>query len=286
MTLAEALSRAAARLAEAGIDDARVEAEVLLRHALQIDRGRLFRSLKDDIESGASCRFESLIERRLGHEPAAYITGHREFYGLDIEVSPAVLIPRPETEILVEAAIEAAGPRSRIRRGPVLADIGTGSGAVAIALALNVPRASVYGVDLWPEALALAQRNADRLGASDRVLFLRGDLFTPLPEFVDVVVANLPYVKTADWERLPPEIRDHEPRLALDGGADGLDLIRAFLAEASAFLRPKGVVCLEFGFGQGEAVTALARRSFPESRVEVRKDLAGIDRVLIVSPRG
>jgi release factor glutamine methyltransferase len=285
VSLAATLASARRRLAQAGIEDAGLEAEVLLRHALSWSREQLLARLDEEAPQEALCRFEGFLARRLAREPAAYITGHREFFGLDFEVTPATLVPRPETELLVEAAIEVAKPRGRIRRGPVLADIGTGCGAIAVALALNVPRADVYAVDTSPEALAVAERNAERHGVASRVLFYRGDLLAPLPEFADVLVANLPYVPTAEWERLPPELRDHEPRTALDGGADGLDVIRDFLAEAPRFLRPRGCVCLEFGFGQAQAVKDIARRHFPGHTLEVRRDLAGIERVLVVSPR-
>ncbi len=284
MTVAEALASGKARLAEAGIEDAALEAEVLLRHALSATRESLFASLNDGLEPEPACLYDDFLGRRLHHEPTAYITGHREFFGLDFEVTPATLIPRPETELLVEASIEVAKPRGRIRRGAVVADIGTGSGAIAIAIALNVARSDVYGVDLSAEALAVAQRNAGRHGVDNRVLFYRGDLLAPLPEYVDVLVANLPYVPTAEWQRLPPEIRDNEPRAALDGGLDGLDIIRALLLDAPNFLRPGACVCLEFGFGQSKAVSALAADAFPGYAIEIRKDLAGIDRVLVISP--
>jgi release factor glutamine methyltransferase len=283
MTIAEVLSAAARRLADEGIEDARFEVEVLLRHVLGIDRARLLARLQEPLTEEQSCRFEAMLVRRLAHEPAAYITGQREFYGLDFEVTPAVLIPRPETEVLVEAVIELAKERSRVRRGPVIADIGTGSGAIAVSVALNVPRSEVYAVDSSPEALKIARRNAERLGV-ERIMFLRGDLCTPLPEYVDILAANLPYVKTSDWTTLPPEIRDHEPRLALDGGEDGLDVVRRLVEEAPRFLRPKGAVCLEIGFDQADEVRAIAAVSFPGYKVEVRQDLAGLDRVFIIFP--
>jgi release factor glutamine methyltransferase len=283
LTVREALAAARRRLQEAGIEDSALEAEVLLRHALGLDRAGLFSRSDEAVPAGALSRFDSYVERRLKHEPTAYITGVREFFGIEFEVSPAVLIPRPETETLVEAAIELARPRSRIRRGPVIADIGTGSGAVAIALALNVARSDVYAVDSSAEALAVARRNAERLGA-DRVLCLRGDLLTPLPEYVDVLVANLPYVRSDQIQQLAPEVREYEPRAALDGGPDGLTVIGRFLRDAPSFLRPNGAVCLEFGDGQTEAVRDLARRAFPGLRLQIRKDLAGRDRVLIISP--
>jgi len=285
VTIGQSLARGRRRLEEAAVEDAGLEAEVLLRHALGMSREEFLARLGEEPDANAACRFEELVARRLAHEPTAYITGHREFFGLDFEVTPATLIPRPETELLVEAAIELGKPRGRIRRGAVFADIGTGSGAIAVALALNVARCDVHAVDVSREALEVAQRNVERHGVGDRVYLHRGDLLTPLPEFVDVVVANLPYVTTADWERLPPEIRDHEPRAALDGGADGLDAIRELLREGPRFLRPRGCAVIEFGTGQAEAVKALARESFPEPALEVRRDLAGIERVLLITPR-
>lgn len=278
-----ALADARQRLASAGIEDAALEAEVLLRHALGLTREELFTAKDGAIEAEARSRFEAMLGRRLAHEPTAYITGMREFFGLDFEVTSATLIPRPETELLVEAAIEVAKPRGRIRRGPVMADIGTGSGAVAVALAKNIARSDVHAVDVSAAALEVAERNCERHGVSKRVYLHRGDLLTPLPEFVDVIVANLPYVTTADWARLPPELRDYEPRPALDGGEDGLDLIRALLADAPSFLRPRGCVCIEFGAGQTDSVKAAAREAFPGHLLEVRKDLAGIDRVLVIA---
>ncbi len=282
MTLAEVLSAARRRLREAGIEDEDLEAEVLLRHALGLDRAALFQRLSEAADPDAACRFENLLARRLQHEPTAYITGHREFYGLDFEVTPAVLIPRPETEHLVEAAIELGKTRSRIRRGPIFADVGTGSGAVAVALACKVPRSEVYAIDVSREALAVAARNLVRHGVENRVMLLRGDLLSPLPEYVDVLVADLPYVPTGDLERLAPEVRDHEPRSALDGGPDGLDLFRRLFVDAAHFLRPRGAVCLEFGQGQTGALREMAALAFPKALVQVRKDLAGSDRVLVI----
>jgi release factor glutamine methyltransferase len=285
VTIGSALTSARGRLAEDGIEDAAIEAEVLLRHALGVSRETLFASLNEEIGPEAACRFDSYMGRRLAHEPLAYITGSREFYGLDFEVTPATLIPRPETELLVEVAIELARPRGRIRRGALIADVGAGCGAIAVALAVNVPRSEVYAIDISPDALEVAQRNAERHGVANRVHLYRGDLLTPMPEYVDVIVANLPYVTTADWERLAPEIRDHEPRAALDGGSDGLDAIRELLRDAPRLLRPKGCVCLEFGASQGSAVREIAARHFPGYALEVRPDLAGIDRVLMISPQ-
>jgi release factor glutamine methyltransferase len=283
VTSAETLAAGRRRLAEAGIEDAALEAELLLRQALGLTRERLLTRLRDDVPPEGAAAYESLLARRIGHEPSAYITGRREFYGRDFEVTPDVLIPRPETELLVETAVELAKPRSRIRRGAILADVGTGSAVLAVSLALCLPRAEVYAIDVSREALAVASRNVGRHGVEQRVHLLRGDLLTPLPEYVDVIVANLPYVKSSDWTVLPPEVRDHEPRLALDGGPDGLDVVRRLLAQAPHYLRPRGALCLEIGADQGQAAARLAADSFPTAAIEVRKDLAGTERVLVVS---
>ncbi len=173
----------------------------------------------------------SLLERRLAHEPTAYIVGRREFYGLDLETTPAALIPRPETELLVREAI------ARRREPLLIVDVGTGNGAIAVALAVHLPQAALVAIDLSRGALALAVRNARRHGVESRVSFLQADLLAPLAQPADIIVANLPYVCTADWEALPPEIREHEPRCALDGGPDGLrEIGRA--ARAGACLSP------------------------------------------------
>jgi release factor glutamine methyltransferase len=283
VTSAETLAAGRRRLAEAGIEDAALEAELLLRQALGLTRERLLTRLRDDVPPEGAAAYESLLARRIGHEPSAYITGRREFYGRDFEVTPDVLIPRPETELLAETAVELAKPRSRIRRGAILADVGTGSAVLAVSLALCLPRAEVYAIDVSREALAVASRNVGRHGVEQRVHLLRGDLLTPLPEYVDVIVANLPYVKSSDWTVLPPEVRDHEPRLALDGGPDGLDVVRRLLAQAPHYLRPRGALCLEIGADQGQAAARLAADSFPTAAIEVRKDLAGRERVLVVS---
>jgi release factor glutamine methyltransferase len=282
VTIAEAISAATRVLEAAGIEDARIEAELLLRHALGVDRAALYARLDEALPDNVAACHEALLGRRLDREPSAHILGEREFYGLAFKVTPDVLVPRPETELLVETAIELAKPRSRIRRGPIIADVGTGSGAITVALALNVPRSSLYAIDYSREALEVAEANAKAHGVADRVMCLRGDLLSPLPEYVDVIVANLPYVTTAELETLAPEVRDHEPRLALDGGADGLGLIRRLLDEAPRYLRPNGAVCIEIGAAQGTAAISAARAAFPDAAIELRRDFAGRDRVVVV----
>ena len=282
-TVRGALRRARDRLTAADVEHAELEAEVLLRHALSPDallnRASLYTRLVDLIDDASAGRYEALIERRLAHEPSPYITGRREFYGLDFKVTPDVLIPRPETELLVECALKARAAQSP---EPVIVDVGTGSGAIAIAIASALPNARVIATDVSEAALAVARDNAVTNDVEGRVVLLLGDLLAPLDMPVDVIVANLPYVTTPDWEALEPELREHEPRLALDGGDDGLDLIRRLLAQTPAHLKQGGAVCLEFGIGQRDAIVALGRAAFPEARIEIYDDFSGIPRVIVV----
>ena len=276
MTIADALHAAQQILRDGGIDDADLEAEVLLRHALGLQRHQLFARLHEEIDGSASQRFDALLQRRLAHEPTAYIVSHREFYAIDLEMTPAALIPRPETELLVDEAIRLTPP------GASIVDIGTGSGAIAIAVGFHLPDAIIYAIDESSDALALAARNAERHGVADRIRFLQGDLFAPLPEAVDVIVANLPYVPTSEWESLPAEIREHEPRQALDGGPTGTLVLERFLRESPRYLRPGGRLLAEIGWDEGERLRAIASECFPQARIAIEKDLAGLDRLLVV----
>lgn len=315
-TLARLLHGATEELRAAGIEDARLEAEVLLRHVLDLDRARLYARLQEDLSPPDEAAFHSLLARRLAHEPAPYIVGHSEFYGLDFETTPAALIPRPETELLVEQAlvrlssrlsgrapnlkVGASGdesmpslsggggglPTDRGSRGhcdpPVIVDVGTGNGAIAVALAVHLPPAILLAADLSREALALAARNARRYGVEGRVSFIQADLLMPLAGPADLIVANLPYVRSEDWETLPPEIREHEPRMALDGGPDGLRDITRLLEQAPSCLAPGGSLLVELGPLQAAATLEMARRRFPSARTRVLPDAAGRQRVLAV----
>jgi release factor glutamine methyltransferase len=280
-TIKEALLDAARAIyRDTRSDEASLEGELLLCRALGIDRAHLYQRLNDPLGDSAGA-FIALVDRRRGHEPLAYIVGRREFFGLDFEVSPAALIPRPETETLVEAVIDFAN--ERFRGIPfTIADIGVGCGTIAVAVAEALPNARVIATDQSVEALTLASRNAEAHGVAARIEFRQGDLLEPLTELVDVIAANLPYVTTADWEHLPPEIRDHEPRAALDGGLDGLRVIERLLRAAPAYLRPGGALFAEIGDGQGEAASAIANDVFAGAKVEIAHDLAGKDRVLVV----
>jgi len=271
VNLRQALTKARDTLVKSNVDDASLEGEILLRYLLAIDRAGLFSDLDRELSPRQKKEFAGLLERRLSGEPAAYITGHREFYGLDFEVDQHVLIPRPETELLVELALKTARSHNMTK----IADIGTGCGAIAISLAVHLPGAVLYATDISPEALEVARDNLKKHGVADRVILLRGDLLEPLEKPVDMIVANLPYVKEAD---LPPNGR--EPRPALDGGKDGLDVIKNMCRQAGGKLNTGGYLLLEIGQGQAEMVVAILCKAFPAAAIEVHKDLAGIERAV------
>jgi len=277
LTLREALDQAQAALAARSIEDARLEAEVLLRHVLDLTRAGLYSDFYRTLTEAQLARFWQLVKRRLAGEPVAYITGHREFYGLDFTVTPDVLIPRPETETLVEQAVRLAGDRALS-----IADIGTGCGAIAVCLAKHLPTARVFATDISPAALEVARRNCERHHLTDRVILLLGDLLAPLTGPVDMIVANLPYVRTTDLPAV--NTSGFEPRLALDGGVDGLNQIRRLCAAAPPYLNPGGALLLEIGLGQREAIAALLTRYLPGAGIAFAADLAGIDRAVIATP--
>jgi release factor glutamine methyltransferase len=264
-------------LEEYEIEDASLEAEVLLREVLQKTRVELFLELDSELSREEYAAFRRSIRRRCVDEPTAYILGRREFYGRNFLVDDRVLVPRPETELLVEKAVEFA----RDYEAPVLADIGTGCAAVAITLALELPEARVYATDVSGDALRVARKNCRKHGVSIRVNLLKGNLLAVLPQPVDIITANLPYVREADLPLTGPV--SAEPRLALDGGVDGLGRIRQLCRQAGGKLRPSGHMLLETGQGQAEAVTMLLRSLFPGARIDVLPDLSGIDRVISLS---
>jgi release factor glutamine methyltransferase len=273
LNLKQALRRARDILTESNVEDASLEGELLLRHTLKIDRVQLYIDLERELIPQQEETFRRLLERRLQGEPAAYITGRREFYGLDFEVNPAVLIPRPESELLVEKALSIAENRPLF----TIADIGTGSGAIAVSLAVNLPHTVIYAADISAVALKVTRLNCLKHSVADRVRLLQGNLLEPLSEPVDLIVANLPYVRESE---LNPGL---EPPLALDGGADGTESIEQLCRQAGDKLKPGGWLLLEIGQGQREAVTAILHNIFPEGEVEVIPDLAGIDRVVVLS---
>ena len=289
LTVEAALQAATARLRNGldrpGAAEARHEALILLAHVENVGRAVFAADVLAHPERvlapERAAAFEALVIRRAAGEPLPYLTGTRAFYHHDFLVTPAVLIPRPETEHLVEAALDWSWQQAPAGRGLTLVDVGTGSGAIALSLAAALPGATVHALDVSPAALDVARRNAARIGATN-VIFGRGDLLAALPPDVrpDLVVANLPYIPAAELATLP--VARHEPRLALDGGPDGLDLIRRLVAQAADRLATPGCLLLEIGAGQGAAVAALAAGPFSGSQIDVINDYAGHDRVVRV----
>ena len=280
MTLGAVLAGVRERLRAAGADEAPLEAEVLVMAAAGISRARLYASLREPLPSGFHERLDSMLVRRLDREPLAYILGRREFYGLDFEVTAAVLVPRQETEALVDVVINLA--QEHFGGEAVIVDVGTGSGAVAVSAALALPKSRVIATDVSPAALAVAASNAARLGAGG-IEFRRGDLLdaappTPEKARADIVAANLPYVTDEEMERLAPELR-REPRLALSGGADGLDLARRLLAQIGRMATPPRFAALELGDGQTDRLLRETRDDLPAlTRAKAYADLSGAER--------
>jgi release factor glutamine methyltransferase len=276
MRLDEAVREGSHVLRSAGVDEARLDAELLLGHVLGLERSTILARPERELTPKELTLYRELIRRRAAREPLPYIVGRREFFGLDLVVDERVLIPRPETELLVEQALHLA---RRAAHPLLVADVGAGSGAIAVALAVHLPQAAVYALDASPAALAVTAENAHRHGVAGRVHCLESDLLSALPMPVDLIAANLPYIAAPEWPALPPEIREWEPRRALDGGPEGLDAIRRLLMQAQAFLRPGGALLLEIGSGQGAAVTALAR-TYLSAEVQLMQDYAGLDRLV------
>ncbi len=279
-TLGDLIRDASTRIRAGGVDDARLTAEVLLAHVLGISRAQLLARLERTSAEAEKTQFLMLADRAAAGEPLAYLTGRREFLGLDFEVTADVLVPRPETELLVEQALRWLGDRPAH-----VIDVGTGSGIIAVSIAVNRPRARVSAIDRSLAALAVARRNAERHGVSDRIHFLEQDLLDPSASLgqADLICANLPYIPSDDLAAL--EVSRHEPRLALDGGPDGLDLIRRLISQSMSLLAPYGALLLEIEARQGTAVKALASSAYPDARVQVLRDLAGLDRVVFVERR-
>lgn len=280
MNARQAAAQAARTLARHRIPDAHIEAEALVRHIMQYDRARYFASLNDLLDCEQQERLNSLIDRRVRGEPLAYITGHREFYALDFIVNPDTLIPRQETELLVDKALEWA--RGQRRTAITIADVGTGSGAIAVALAHALPDAKIYATDISAAALEVAAQNCRKHGVSDSVALMQGDLLTPLPRKVDVIVSNPPYIATGLMPCLQREVR-REPRIALDGGADGTRVIRRLLAQAAHRLNSGGLMLIEISPEQADDAAALAQTHFDGAAVSVAADTLGLARCVAVN---
>jgi release factor glutamine methyltransferase len=269
-TVREALTAATDALAAAGVDTPRLDAELLLAEATGWDRARLAAEPEAGVQPAAGRRFGEMARRRVRREPVAYILGRKGFRGIEVAVDGRALIPRPETELLVEVALEVT-PRRAL-------DVGTGSGAIALALAAEIPDCQVIATDTSGEALALARENAERLGINGRVRFERGTV--PVDGAFDLVVANLPYVREDELPRLAPEIARYEPREAVVAGKDGLEAISAIAPAATAVLEAEGSLALEVGAGQAGSVAELLL-DLGFRQVEGRQDLAGIPRVVL-----
>jgi release factor glutamine methyltransferase len=259
-----------------GIENPRLDAELIVAFALGIDRMRVILDASRPLEGAELARLRDLVKRRRAHEPIAYLRGEREFYGLRFHVDARVLVPRPETEILVDVALART---SHVSLSTRLLDLCTGSGCVAISIARQRPTAKVWASDVSPDAIAVARENAYRLGAYN-IAFATGDLFAPIGDRkFDVVTANPPYIATAEIATLMPDVREFEPRLALDGGADGLDLVRRIVEDAPAHLVPGGVLAMEIGAGEADATRAIFEaKGFREVRAD--RDFAKIERVV------
>jgi release factor glutamine methyltransferase len=275
-----AIAAASARLARAGVESARLDAELLIAAAAGVSRATLIAG-GVEIDAPLAERFERMAARREAREPLAYIVGYREFFSLEFVVREGVLIPRPETETVVEAALDFLRERPAAR----VLDLGTGSGAIAIAIAANAPAARIFALEISKVSLEVAADNARRHRFADRIAFLQGDCFAALvdqaPQFdpFDLIVSNPPYIGEPEFAALAPEVRDFEPRVALDGGCDGMDFYRRIAVGLARWLAPGGEVILEVGAGQADAVEAMMRAA--GSAVSARRrDLAGIDRVV------
>ena len=269
---------AAQRLEDAGVDDARFEAEVLLRHACGRTRAELYAGLTDTLEPAERERFETTLARRITREPLAYITGNREFFKLEFDVSPAVLVPRPESELLVEAALDHLR-RLRVRRARVV-DVGTGSGAIGIAIAKNRRDAQLLGIDASREALQVARGNAKRLLPRRPTSWIQGDLLNGVSGPIDCIVANLPYIPDGRLEELEPEVAEHEPRQALTPGTSGTELILRLLTQLGSRMTPQGIAVLELDPGQQDEITGSLGRILPQATTEVLQDLSGDPRAI------
>jgi release factor glutamine methyltransferase len=261
-----------------GVETAELDARLLAERAFDLSRLELVTRERDVPQPDALARFESFATRRLAGEPVMRILGEREFYGRPFRLGAATLVPRPETEALVDIGIEALSNLP----APRLLDLGTGTGCIAISLLAELPRATGVAVDLSPDAIAVAEHNAERHGVADRIAFRRGSWFEPLAaaERFDLIVSNPPYIETAEIGRLDIEVREHDPLLALDGGPDGLAAYRAIARQAARFLVPGGALLLEIGWQQAEPVSdLLAAQGLGD--IAVRRDLAGHDRVVM-----
>jgi release factor glutamine methyltransferase len=281
-SISDLLREASQTLRDAGVPEARREASSLLSHVIGKDRTFLISHADDLVDEPDLSRFQEVVARRTRGEPLQYITGVQDFYGREFRVTPNVLIPRPETELLVEAALELIAGKP----APLICDVGTGSGCIAVTLLCERTDARAIAVDVSEAALAVAEENARRHGVSERATFKISDCFESVdPAAFDLVVSNPPYVSADALAGLQREVRDHEPRIALSPGADGLTVIRRLLNDAPAFLNTGGHLIMEIGYDQGEKVQQLIDEKHWRLH-EIRPDLQGIPRIVLVQKRG
>lgn len=283
MTLAEAIYNGSETLSQHGIENARLDAELLLCRSLNRNRAWIVTHSKESLEDEARKGFETLVNRRAKREPFQYIVGVQEFWGLDFTVTPDVLIPRPETELIIERALAIEPDR---RRPLNIADLCTGSGCIAISLATERDQARIFAADKSVKALVVARENARIHGVSERVRFLQGDLFEPLEELdlrarMDIIVSNPPYVPDSVLPSLQPEVRDFEPLDALAAGVDGTVFHRRIIDRAPEFFKQNGALIMEMGLGQAEMLVRLVNETGQYQLPEIFKDLAGIERVIV-----
>lgn len=274
---------AASRLAASGAGTPRLDAELLLGHILGLERTQVLTRRNVCLTADQVARFAALVHRRAQHEPVAYLIGERAFYDITLHVSPDVLIPRPETEHLIEAALAWARARGGSMR---VADVGTGSGAMAIVLARHLPEAQVWAIDISWAALHVARRNLRRYRLDERVQLVQADLLSPMGEPIDLIVANLPYIDSGEVATLEPNVALYEPHLALDGGAGGIEVMARLVEQLPACLAPTGLALLELDPHQAIPMQAVARHSLPDADLSLVRDYAGLERVLRIERLG
>ncbi len=286
LTIAEAIHQASRRLHAAGVPAAPFDAELLLRHVLGRDRAWIITHGTDPLDGGHLALFEDAVRRRETREPLQHIIGTQEFRGLDFIVTRYVLIPRPETELVVEAVIDAA----KEHRPQIIVDLCTGSACIAVSIAKTLPEVRIFATDRSEQALAVARRNAQRHDVSGRIRFLEGDLFAPLEELdlrgrVDIITTNPPYVRSGDLPLLQPEVKDYEPEIALVAGAAGTEIAERIIKAAPEYLRTGGSLIMEMGMDQAESIVTMVGRTKAYAQPVLLKDLAEIDRVIVAKKR-
>lgn len=278
MTIREALATGRKKLIDS--PSPALDTRLILEHVMAVSHRYLITHDEESMNPEQAYRYLSLLERASTGEPIPYLIGKTQFHGLDIKVSPSVLIPRPETEQLVDLALEWVAHRYSRQERPHIIDVGTGSGCIALALASELPNATIEATDISKAALELAEENSRVLGFDDRIKFHQGQYLQPIIEAPDLVVANLPYIADHEWTSLNVSVKWYEPDVALRGGSDGLDGIRQLMAQASNRLARGGAMLLEIGWQQGQTARMLAQSTFPSARVDLIQDYGGHDRVV------